>query len=73
MALENEDRGCIGDAKNNIVNSFIHNPMNRKIKEATILFKEIPLNKEKIKLFVRLYFPWAYGMLKNIKLLVSRN
>ena len=71
LALENEDIGNIDIAKTYATKSLTYNPMNKENKEASILFKEKPNNKEKTRLLFRLYFPWGYGMMKNVKFFIS--
>ena len=73
LALENEESGNIGNARTYALKSIICNPTNKENKEASKYFKELPSNKDRLKLFSRVYFPWGYGMLKNIKLLVSKH
>ena len=72
LALENEESRNIDNARTYALKSLIYNPTNKENKEASKYFKELPSNKDKLKLFSRVYFPWGYGMMKNIKLLVSK-
>ena len=72
LALENEDTGNIVIAKTYATKSVIFNPFNKENKEASILFKEKPNNKEKARLLFRLYLPWGYGMMKNVKFLIAK-